>query len=270
MKLKLKDTDKFKRVEIDIEDKRQFAQLAFLFDNFSLIEEIQKVREEFHISSELQNSDFFGKATDKELSSIRMFDLGTSDKILKDDDRKFRIKFFKRVYLLRNKFEYPPQFDDAIIQAILFNKVRSLKSTQAVLHHSDVNQSLEMTIVITPISTKAEVLEAFSQATSLMHDYKKYHPISKKIKMKKGTLEDIERDRDWYWKNINGRSPHQIAIEDNGGLDYYNEIKKQMRYAGDLSEVVRRKNDRYINTILNYEEMVRKAVNRYKENLSTA
>lgn len=261
---------KLKPIEIDIENKRLYAQVAFLVDNDSFLKDIQEVRQRFHIDPTFQKANYFEKSSDDELAKIKTFDLSR----LKNKTKisKQQVEFFKKVAEIRGKYKYPPYFDDIIIQAILFNKTRSAKTTFAILHITDgvnLNHDLEMAILLSPISTKKEVNQAFEEATSLMKDYKKYHPLTTKIKMRKGDLKEIERDRDWFWKNINGQSPHDIAITDNGGLNKYKDIKKQMKYAGDLSESVRRNHERYLNSILNYEEMVRKAINRYKDNLTT-
>lgn len=254
-----------KQIQINISDKRLYAQIAFLVDNANFLIDIEKVRKEFKIDSVFQNPNFFEIASDEDLTKIRSFDPNRQSKT------KQRIEFFKKVAGIRQKYKYPPYFDDAIIQAMLFNKIMSIKATQAVLHQAsqpNVSHNLEMALFITPISTKKEVDAAYREATNLMKDYKNYHPISTKIKMKKGDLKDIERDRNWFWRNKNGEGSRQIAITDDRGKDYYLEVKKKMKYAGDLSDEDQKKYDKYLNNIDIYARMVQKAIDRYKANLS--
>ncbi len=179
-----------KPVIIDIDDKRLFAQIAFLVDRPDFLKEIQDIRQEYDIDPELQADGYFETASDDELSQLQQ----------KSD-------IYRVAARIRQKYKYPPYFDDIIVQVILFHKVHSTRQTKVVTHLAkaitprtskpDLSENhLEMSIHITPLSTKKEVLEAFEESKKLRSEYMQQHPLLDKLD--KRALNNIVRDRNWY------------------------------------------------------------------------
>lgn len=179
-----------KPIIINIDNKRLYAQIAFLVDRSDFLKEIQDIRQEYAIDPKLQADGYFETASDDELSQLQQ-----------------RADIYKVAAMIRQKYKYPPYFDDIIVQAILFHKVRLIKQTKVVAHLAKTittpfskldlfENYFEMAILITPLSTKEEVLEAFEESKQMRSDYKQHHPLLDKLN--KRALNNIVRDRNWY------------------------------------------------------------------------
>lgn len=188
--VKLRHIDmKITPIQIDIEDKRLYAQIAFLVDRNDFLTDIKTIRKNYQIDRELQKTDYFEKSTDASLSLLPAL----------------KAQLLPEVAKLRHKYQYPPYFDDVILQVILFNRVQVIKSTQVVMHIAKDShdqkmseQSMEMAILLTPLSTKQEVIAAFDESKKLRQEYENKHPLTKTLE--KDTLTNVVRDRNWYWQ----------------------------------------------------------------------
>jgi len=195
-----------KPIKIDIEDikdKRLYAQIAFLVDRSDFLKEIQSIRKEYRIDPSLQRDDYLRTASDESLSALP----------------KISARLLNRVAEIRHSFHCPPYSDDAIIQAILFHKIKSIKATQVILHrksndsniHTYSGSHFEMAILLTPLSTKKEVIAAFEESKKLRSMYKSNHRLA--LPFSKKTLNNFVRDRDWYWQ-VKEDGNYQSLIED--------------------------------------------------------
>lgn len=218
-----------KPIEIDIEDKRLYAQIAFLVDRSDFLQEIANLRMKFNIDSSFQQNNYFETASDDSLSSLH----------------ELKAQLLPEIARLRDTYKYPPYFDDVIFQVIMFNRVQSIKSTQVVMHlvkDSETqklpDQNMELAILLTPLSTKQEVMSAFEEAKKLRSEYENRHPLSEVLD--KDTLTNIIRDRKWYLQKLSGKTYKEIVDEWNNTLG---------------------------NSYIEEENDVIKAVSRYKKNL---
>lgn len=191
-------------IEIDIKDKKLFTQIAFLVDRPDFIKEITAIRKKYSISVEFQQQDYFEKASNESLSSLPVL----------------KAKLLPAIAKMRNNYKYPPHFDDVIFQVIMFNRVRSIKSTQVVMHLSTDSksqklseQSLELSILLTPLSTKQEVVAAYEEAKQMREEYESKHSLSKVLD--KDTLTNIIRDRKWYLQKLSGMTYKNMLDEWN-------------------------------------------------------
>lgn len=183
---------KIKPVTIDIEDKRLFTQVAFLVDRPDFIQKVHEIRKEYKIDAKMQSTNYFKTVSDEELRQLQQ-----------------RSDIYKVAAKIRQKFKYPPYFDDFIVQTILFNRVHAIRQTKTVTHLAktittplskpDLSENhLEMAIHITPLSTKKDVLKAFEETKQVSTEYEHTHQLSKVLDQ--DTLTNIERDRRWYWR----------------------------------------------------------------------
>lgn len=193
-----------KPIEIDIEDKMLYAQIAFLVDRSDFLQEIAYLRTKFNIDSSFQQSNYFETASDDSLSSLT----------------ELKAQLLPGIAKLRDSYKYPPYFDDVIFQVIMFNRVQSIKSTQVVMRlvkdseeQKLPDQNMELAILLTPLSTKQEVMSAFEEAKKLRSEYENKHLLSPVLD--KDTLTNIRRDRKWYLQKLSGKTYKEIVDEWN-------------------------------------------------------
>lgn len=202
-----------KPVIINIDDNRLYAQVAFLVDRPDFLKDIQKIRQDCKIDPKMQNEDYFKTASDDELLQLKQ-----------------RADIYKVAANVRQKYNYPPYFDDIIVQTIMFHKVHSIRQTKVVTHlakaittptsKSDLlDNHLEMTIHITPATTKEEVIEAFAVSKKLRSKYEDQHPLTKILDKK--TLRNLKRDRLWYWRVQKDRGYQKLINELNNRPDVH-------------------------------------------------
>lgn len=200
-----------KPIEIDIEDikdKRLYAQVGFLVDCPGFLKKIVAIRKKYKISSRFQQKNYFETASDESISSIS----------------GLKVQLLPEIVKLRAEYKYPPYFDDVIFQTIMFNKVRIIKSTQVVMHLANnsktqklSDQNMELAILLTPLSTKQEVVDAFDEAKKLRQEYESKHPFSEVLN--KDTLTNVVRDRKWYIQKLSGMTYKEILDEWNSNSE---------------------------------------------------
>ncbi len=285
-----------KPIEIDIEDKRLYAQIAFLVDSPTFIDRnIQSIRKRFKIESTFEADDF--NSWENHILTLAGYNLEeywTMDKVGSNaknpDDNEWKRKiqwlrstqanflkkasiqkdFMESIVKLRKLHNYPPLFDSVIQQAVLFHRVTHFKTAVGTVSYdtlpiSSNSDEAVMAIIVTPFSTQEDILSAFNEAKKLKHEYVFTNPLDEKLG--KDTIPNIRRDREWYWQIFNGKRQHDIAVSENKGAAYYADVKKKMKFAGDLPDKQRAEYERYIEYIRNYTETIRKAVKRYEKEL---
>lgn len=223
-----------KPIEIDIEDikdKKLYAQIVFLVDRPDFLKKILAIRKKYQIDSDFQQKSYFETASYESLSSIS----------------GLKAQLLPEIAKIRTEYKYPPYFDDVIFQIIMFNRVRTIKSAQIVMHLVNDSttqklseQNMELAILLTPLSTKQEVMDAFDESKKLRHQYVSKHPLSEILD--KDTLTNIARDRKWYLQKLTGMTYKEI-------LDEWN-TNSENSYIEDENDVI-------------------KAVSRYKKSLLT-
>lgn len=134
-------------------------------------------------------------------------------------------QFIKDINDIRKKYLYPPMFNSCIFQAVLFNKVEIFRTAFATFINTpaypfESNQNVElkrekvMAIIATPYSTKDDILDAFKQGlTDVRNTIEPTHPLN--LLLKKDTISNIKRDREWYWRVKNNEKYGVILDEWN-------------------------------------------------------
>lgn len=219
MKLKFKDIKKYKPVEISIENKNVHAQIAYLVDSPMFLFDIQSVRDQFHIEKLFTYGDYdswnnhlfelagFDSSEIKEINS-----LGNEEKQEWIDSRidehehliELRSDYQHQLAKIRMFNRYPPLFDDVIQQAVLFHKVLEFKTTYATIIRKpstlkgskNDEHDATLAIILTPNSTKNDVLKAYDEAMKLRPNYELYNPLYIELD---SDPDYIERDRLWFW-----------------------------------------------------------------------
>lgn len=228
------------RIEIEIEDNRLFAQVAFLVDSYSFLDLVSKVKKKFKINSFIKDSDEwknhflnlagFNLVEYKKMEKINPEDNDWTKKSewLKERENNFtkhtmlQKEFFDSVTKIRRIHNYPSSFDNAIVQAILYNKVGEFKTTKALLTLGGMLPNLDkndqnLMISLSPTSTKKEVIEAFNEAKELREEYELTNPLSKKLD--KDTISTIKTVRDWHWTQLNGSTYEELVDNWNKNLE---------------------------------------------------
>jgi len=232
----------YKPIEIDIDDKRQYAQIAFLVDSLTFLDLIEKVRSMLKIQSPFASEDY--ELWETHMLTLAGFDIKEywkMDKIspkdkswekksrwLKNTEKNFidmasmQKSLMNSVVKIRKIHNYPTLFDSAIIDAILFNKIDSLKTAEATLAFGgmtpvhDKNDQI-LLISLSPVSSKKDVLDAFKDAKKLRKEYELTNPLDKKLD--KDTLTNIRRVREWHWKQLQGMTYSEVVENWNKELD---------------------------------------------------
>ncbi len=226
-------------IEIDIEDNRIFAQIAYLLDGTEIITEISEIRDKFKITEPFATEDY--DAWYNYLLQLAGFDLKIykeMDKISPDANKSHDPEWEKKskwlkemepnsikntmlhrdfsnsVAKVRHIYHYPPIFDDVIIQAVLFNKVSGFRTASAhwsferpynPVRDPERPEDPIITIVATPSSTKEDVLAAFEDSKARFKTETGFvHPFESKLD--NDTRSKIKDFRKWYWMNYKTNS----------------------------------------------------------------
>lgn len=269
---------KTKPVQIDISDKRLFAQIAFLVDSPTFLDLIQKVRTKFQIAIPFASGNL--DSWHNHVLKLAGYDLDTYWKMekIEPDNKEWKIKSdwlkateqnFVRMTQIENDFmgaiakirklhHYPVLFDSVIRQAILFHRITDFKTAMAVLTYNNMPTTPDeddpiMAIIITPHSSKSDVLSAFGDAQKLKKQYEFANPLDKKLD--KDTVTNIERNRNWHWSQYSGNTYKEILNDWNDTCTFYREGKEhpngqKCEYCG-----------------LENQNMIERAVARYRQNL---
>lgn len=245
-----------KQIQIDIDDNRAYTQLVFLVDIPDFLKDVEAIRSKYKITPPFD----FTRATDLESHFAKL------------SDRSFDSDIAE----IRRKYHYPEMFDSAIRDSVLYHRISSFKTAYAMSFErptfpilpDGINTPKDqyMTIVVTPYSTENDIKQAFKDCcTDIRKSIEWDSPVYRVIET--DTISNIKRDRDWYWRTLQGQRPHDIAVADNKGAAYYLEAKKKMKFARDLPEKQSTEYNRYFKFIQDYTETVRKAIKRYKQKL---
>ncbi len=228
-----------KPIQIDITDKRVYAQTAFLVDSPTFLDLLEKVRTKFQIVTPFDSTDSWHNHLLK-LAGYDLAEYWKMEKVGPDNKhwskksdwmKNSEANFLKMVNLekelmqavakIRRLHHYPVLFDSVIRQAILFHSVTGFKTAMAILSYNHLPVSSDeddpiMAIVVTPSSTKEDVLSAFDDTKKMRQEYEFTNPVDQKLD--KDTLTNIERDRMWHWKKYgNGLKYDEI-------LDVWNRL----------------------------------------------
>lgn len=254
-----------KPVRIDIENKRVYAQVAFLVDSPLFLDLVQQLRAKFKIENtfETDNYDQWQKHL-HELSEMATLDLVQSEIIepsnlkIKEADQKRKYKlildsFHKEIALIRETFQYPPHFDDLVMQATLFHRITDFKTVEVVMYQRTkesrpgTQNEMDSTtaILVTPFSTKEDVLQAFDDAKKMRDQIERTNPLN--TVLDKDTLSNIVRDRAWYWDRVNKKKHGEIledwnndtnnfpVQEENDVVKAVSRYKKALRHASKVT-----------------------------------
>ncbi len=198
-------TDKTKKlIPIEIDDRfenSRYFQLVTILDRPDCLIEIMELRKKFN--SYLASPERLKQTTTEEFEQLR-------------DDITF----------LATKYSRPVNFEPVMLAATLSNKV-TLKDYKPVkfkiynsLEWAKYPKGISMTIILDQFTTKKELDELFDKK---FEKYKKkmfelvpdglLSPLFKELKDPKNII-NIKRDRQWYWRNLNGESYAQIALSE--------------------------------------------------------
>lgn len=217
-------------IQIDIDDNKVYAQVAYLLDGTGIITEISEIRDIFKITKVFPPGDY--DSWYNHLLQLAGFELKTywemnSISPNKPNDPQWKLKiswlvdnqanFTKHTNLfrefdnliakIRHLYHFPPIFDAVIVQAVLFNRIIGFKTAIAKLtqerpynsvHDTDRPEEMIMSIIVTPFSTKEDILEAFEDCkTYLRTEYEltsKFEPKLDSIDIRK-----VKDYRKWFW-----------------------------------------------------------------------
>lgn len=233
-----------KLIEIDIDDNRVYAQIAFLVDSLTFLDLVVVARQKFHIKEVFAPGDY--ENWKNHILLLAGFDLKEywemnkiSPDITKKVDRHWKKKskwlkdkeenfigeiaiekdFLDTVARIRKLHHYPPLFDSIISQAILFHRIVSFETAQERLLYNNLpitnyDNDASMAILISPASTKKDVMKAFNNSRkNLKKEFAFANSYDKKLD--KDTLSKIRTTRIWHWKQLNGMTYEQISDEWN-------------------------------------------------------
>lgn len=198
-------TDKTKNlVPIEIDDRfenNRYFQLVTILDRPDCLREIMELRKKFN--SYLASPERLKQTTTEEFEQLR-------------DDITF----------LATKYFRPTNFESIMLAATLSNKVtlKDYKPLKFKIYDSqkwfEYPTGISMTILLDQFTTKKELDELFDKN---FEKYKKkmfelvpdslWSPLYKELKNPKNIV-NIKRDRQWYWRNLNGESYAQIALSE--------------------------------------------------------
>jgi hypothetical protein len=230
-------------IEIDIDDNKTYAQIAYLLDGTRIVKEILEIRRVFKVGKPLNPDDLNAwkyhclklagynlekyeamkkihagdpKLSDDDWEKIRQWTKDNENKFL--EYSKIQQRFWGSVADIRRSHHYPHVFDHVIGQVILYNRVLDFKTAYARLTHGSENDLLTAknddivhSIILTPYSTTEDVLTAYEQIKS--EELKKEAELTDRPfspKLDADTRNKIKNFRKWYWMN-HRNNPNKIG-----------------------------------------------------------
>lgn len=239
---------KMKRVEIEIESPRRYTEVAHFVDQKGFCDDIERTREWLEIvPGEYQVSEYGIVELDKLLGAYRARALTISERCfgIRDYCRDNGLLFPKidrtlslvleNAEMLAMKYHKNRLYVQVAVAVIMTNVVTDYdyKTTQIIsMDKSELRQFADelessysnyfgggdeklLAIRIDPETTKDDLVDTFK-------NMKKYGYV---FRNKYDTLSKIQRDRDWYWKSLEGKKPNQIA-DDGDGTAIYEDVSK--------------------------------------------
>lgn len=244
---------KMKRVEIEIESPRRYTEVAHFVDQKGFCDDIEKTREWLKIvPGEYLVSEYRIVELDRLVVSYREGVLTISELcigirdycrdsslLLPKIDRTLSL-VLENADMLAMKYHKNRLYVQVAVAAIMTNVVtdNDYKTTQIIsMDKSELRQLADeldssysnyfgggdeklLAIRIDPETTKDDLVDTFK-------NMKKYGYVSSN---KHDTLSKIHRDRDWYWKNLYGKKPNQIANDGDSTVTYEDVTKAIARY----------------------------------------
>lgn len=265
-----------KQIQIDITDKRVYAQIAFLADSPTFLDFIEKVRSKFEIVTPFNSGNSWHDHVIK-LAGYDLDEYWSMEKIepdSKDWDRKsdwlksteqnfikmttIEKGFMDAVVKIRKLHHYPVLFDSVIRQSILFHHVTDFKTAMAIMTYNSLPFSTDeddpiLAIVVTPNSSKEDVLAAFEESKKMKTQYEFTNPLDSKLD--NDTVTNIERNRAWHWEQYLGKTYKKILEDWNNKCPYFKAGKEHPN--GKTCEYCSLEN----------QNMLERAVARYRHNL---
>lgn len=204
----------FEPINIKIKDPRQFSEIAYLVDSPLFFKEANKIREKYKITRPMGNEN-------------------TQQWALTNIPKEKIPLLFNEIANLVTFFSYDSNylaiFEKAVLGGVIedadykntllvnFSKLPSLLTNQ---------RTQGFGILLTPQTDEKDVVATFKQ----------YQKIQKELNSNKDTFVstdkridkrmEIERDREWYWKQKNKQTYWQIARSDGVSRDQFEDFVK--------------------------------------------
>ena len=124
---------------------------------------------------------------------------------------------------------------------------------------------LEFELRFSPLTKETEIVEAFRSFKNNEKSFEYYEKVWGPIP--RDRIDEVKRDRKWYWRNLDGKSYKDIAIADNKGVKYYREAQEAEKHIKNVPDGLANEYIRHLQYIEKYAEKVRKAVKQYQKPL---
>lgn len=208
----------FEPISINIKDIRRFTEIAYIIDSPRFIKEADKIRKRYNITQPLRNN------------NIQQWTLANIPK-------KKIPALFEEITDLLTFFGYDSNYQDVFEKAVFGGNIEDgdYEST-ALINFSKLppflkyERTLLFGIIITPQTDKEDIIKAFNRYKKIEKELQSspdsYSSTDKRVDKKN----EIERDRKWYWKKINGMTYRQIAKEEGiKDEDFYPDNKFRIK-----------------------------------------
>lgn len=183
----------FEPINIEIDDLKLFADIAFAIDSPYFIKRANDIRKKYEINRPPDNCDCLCW-------------------VQKNLDRKFLKRLFKDVENLRFEMNLTVNYHTVFVKAIFGCDIQigDYESTFLINFQDIPKYFLEYTpkselygIVLTPQARLEDVQQVFSEYNRIMQQMKKNEEdrdiFNDYIRIKKAKLTDIKMVREWYW-----------------------------------------------------------------------
>ena len=267
---------KIEPVDIRIEDNWGFGLVAFLVDKDDFLQDLQSVRQKLSLKKLLNREKVEKQFEEKnQKATTKLFN--TSSQEQRELLNRMRIvastKYDTATIELLEKYRKSNNFHHVIKFAIISGVVtdEDFEGTEPVIWVITPGQGKteipihypQIAIVVDPETHPDKVKEGFTNFIKNAKSFKRWDQW-----VLQDTINNIKRDRKWYWRWRNGESYRRIAINDNGGLKYYQEIKKELEKGiRRLGDALWDKYNSELENIEKYRGKVKEAVRQYRERL---
>lgn len=249
------------RIEIKIIDHKDFADVAFLVDKSHFLEAIEQLRQKWKVKQLLP------------LDKFKDWQQTLYDKGFKEvDETEVDIRD------LRIRFNRPENFDEVIVYAVVCGIIpdgiyhSTYWAVDPLVEPPSRLQSKTMRVVIyvTPQSQGKDITSAFREIKKNVFQKRNdgYDPFFSLYNI--DTAGEVERDRNWYWRNEQGESHQDIAVKDMKIKDSFIKAQNAEKHIKNYSDEEVKKYLACLKYVDAYVEKVRKAIERYKKALSDA
>lgn len=278
------------KIDIQIKDNKEFGDVAFLVDKPAFLKVVERLRKKWGFKQLITPDKFNewkyglfdkreGKLKEQEVLRKLPYDhLSDADLDLWNEKIKRvmpDIDFECDVRDLRIEFKKPETFDQAIAYAIVCGVIPDgiYRSTYYEIEIPTIPERLQdrtthVAIYVTPQSQQADVLKVLSEIKKRVFKGRGdgYDPFFSLYN--KDEVTNIQRDRRWYWRNLQGQGPHDIAVSDNKGVKYYEAAKNAIN-DGNLDPSSKKYKIYYnhMERIRTYIATIKQALKRYKKAL---